>query len=393
MRRKRNIKRNLNQLEVGLLSLETSNNFTMSFQKGLEMNNNKSYEGGAAVAQIKEGAAKESVIALDSRIKKEINNSVIPLPGGILKERTANEWLSIAREKPVQRKLFGELWFENEICILFASSNVGKSILAVQIAHSLSTGFGVEPLQMLTTPSKVLYFDFELSDTQFRNRYSERGNDFEFNDNLLRVEVEYNQEIPDSLEKALAKEIPETIERTGAKIIVIDNLSFIKSETEKGKEAKEIINALKKLKNKLGLSILILAHTPKRDQSKPITSNDLSGSSVISNFIDSSFAINRSSQDPNLRYIKQIKMRNCGHIYNEDNVLVYEVGKKDCFTGLSFREFGVEQEHLSAVSKQEKEDKKQRAVLLRSEGKTHRAIASIIGVGKSTVGRWLEEAE
>ena len=332
-----------------------------------------------------------NVAALDKKIRKEIKGGIYVQNENILVSRPANEWLEIARDKPSQKKLFGELWYENEICILFASSNIGKSILAVQIADSISTGLSIEPLDMQTEAQKVLYFDFELSDTQFRNRYSEAKKDFKFNENFLRVEVNYNQNIPESLEKSLSNEIPKIIEETGAKIIVIDNLSFIKSETEKGKEAKEIINALKRLKNKLGLSILILAHTPKRDQSRPITSNDLAGSAVISNFIDSAFAINRSTQDSNLRYIKQIKMRNCGHIYHEDNILVYEVEKRNCFTGLTFQNFGSEQDHLLSVSKQEKQDKKQRAFSLKSEGKTLREIASVLGVGKSTIERWLKE--
>lgn len=48
---------------------------------------------------------------------------------------------------------------------------------------------------------------------------------------------------------------------------------------------------LKTLKNKYDLSLLILAHTPKRDLSKQLTRNDLQGSKMLINFCDSCFAI------------------------------------------------------------------------------------------------------
>ena len=41
---------------------------------------------------------------------------------------------------------------------------------------------------------------------------------------------------------------------------------------------------LKKLKSKHGLSILALAHTPKRDATKPLGRNDLQGSKMLINF-------------------------------------------------------------------------------------------------------------
>jgi DNA primase len=54
--------------------------------------------------------------------------------------KSAADWIEEAKNKPIPKMLFGELWFEDEICILFADSNVGKSILAVQIADSITNG-------------------------------------------------------------------------------------------------------------------------------------------------------------------------------------------------------------------------------------------------------------
>ena len=44
--------------------------------------------------------------------------------------------------------LFDKLWYEGEICILFADTNVGKSILAVQIGDSISRGKAIRGFEI-----------------------------------------------------------------------------------------------------------------------------------------------------------------------------------------------------------------------------------------------------
>jgi hypothetical protein len=111
---------------------------------------------------------------------------------------------------------------------------------------------------------------------------------------------------------------------------------------------------LKALKNKYGLSILALAHTPKRDLSKPITRNDLQGSKMLINFCDSAFAIGESSNDKNIRYLKQIKARSTEQIYDAENVCVCQIVKPANFLGFEFLNFGTEREHLKQQSESEK---------------------------------------
>ena len=80
-----------------------------------------------------------------------------------------------------------------------------------------------------------------------------------------------------------------------------------------------------KLKKKYNLSILILAHTPKRNYTQPITQNDLGGSKMLMNFCDSSFTIGKSMLGDNIRYIKQIKQRNVGEIYGTNNTIICKI--------------------------------------------------------------------
>lgn len=53
---------------------------------------------------------------------------------------------------------------------------------------------------------------------------------------------------------------------------------------------------LMNLKKQYGWSLLVIAHTPKRNLSSPITQNDLAGSKKLYNFFDSVVAIGKSAK-------------------------------------------------------------------------------------------------
>jgi RecA-family ATPase len=299
---------------------------------------------------------------------------------GLFIVKTASRWIEQAKTRPIPKMLFGEFWHEGELCILFADTNLGKSILAVQQGDSISTGKPILGFKLESEKQVVLYFDFELSDKQFENRYSERfANHYQWSENFIRVEINPDAEIPDNntFENFLNQSLERSIIETGAKILIIDNLTYLKNETEKAKDALPLMKHLKALKNKYNLSILALAHTPKRDLSKPITRNDLSGSKMLINFCDSSFAIGESSTDKNLRYLKQIKARSTEIIYDADNVCVCQINKSSNFLKFDFLNFGTEQEHLKQYSENEKSEieKKVKEILNIEPGITAYAIA------------------
>ena len=242
----------------------------------------------------------------------ELENTTVSDNIGLFTVKTASRWIEQAKTRPIPKMLFGEFWFEGEICILFADTNLGKSILAVQIGNSISKGEHIPGFKLEALKQSILYFDFEMTDKSFENRYSLNFDQhYSFDDNFIRVEINPDAEIPDSqsFEKCLNDSLERAIIETSAKVLIIDNLTYLKDDNEKAKDALPLMKNLKNLKNKYGLSLLILAHTPKRDLSKPITRNDLSGSKMLMSFTDSSFAIGESQKDKNIRYLKQIKVR------------------------------------------------------------------------------------
>ena len=235
-----------------------------------------------------------------------------------------------------------------------------------------------------------MYFDFELSDKQFENRYSLKFEQhYTFDDNFIRVEINSDAELPEnkSFEDYLNQSLAQSIEQTGAKVLIIDNITYLKTETEKAKDALPLMKYLKALKSKYELSILALAHTPKRDLSKPITRNDLQGSKMLINFCDSSFAIGESQKDKNIRYLKQIKQRNTEQIYDAENICICQIDKPFNFLQFEFLNFGNEFEHLKQYTDKDKENVNDKVIELKQQGKSFRDIGHELNISHQTAKR------
>ena len=298
---------------------------------------------------------------------------------GIFPVKTANRTIREAALRPNPDALWLTLWYEGEVCCLFSDSNLGKSIYAVQIATSIAK------------KQKVLYFDFELSDKQFQLRYSDEANNLnQFPDNLYRVEINRDSLDAVNFEEAVIGNIEQTAIKLGAKVLIIDNLTYLCVASEKGDAAGTLMLRLMALKRKYGLSMLILAHTPKRCLSNPITQNDLAGSKKLYNFFDSVFAIGKSAKNSSVRYIKQLKVRYGNYTYDADNVIVCVIEKVGTFLQFVDIGYAVEKEHLKEPSEKDSTQEKETIKRMVAEGKTYRVIASELGVTLGKVQRALK---
>ena len=311
---------------------------------------------------------------------------------GLFTLKTANNWIEQANKRPIPKMLFGEFWFEGELCILFSDTNTGKSILAVQIGNSISKNEEIKGFRLESTKQPILYFDFELSDKQFENRYSvDYKQHYKFDEDFIRVEIDNNASIPDNLklESYICDSLELAIIHANSKILIIDNLTFLNNDTEKAKDALPLMKHLKTLKTKYGLSILALAHTPKRDSSKAISKNDLAGSKMLINFCDSSFTIGESSLGGNVRYLKQIKQRNTQQIYDAENVCVCHINKTFNFLKFNFIEFGAEREHLKKLDENDRASIIAIVKELSAKGKSQRDISAELGISVGAVNKYL----
>ncbi len=326
--------------------------------------------------------------------KTNPNLTSIPTRSKLLLVRSANQCIEDAKSRPIPNMLFAEFWHEGELSILFADTNLGKSILAVQIADAITRGVSIPGFRLECVSQPVLYFDFELSDKQFEKRYSNNYTDhYCFSEKLYRIEINPDCVDEGDFEKLLFSSIEKAIDECDAKILIVDNLTYLKAQaTETAKEALPLMKKLKELKLKHDLSILVLAHTPKRNASNPITKNDVAGSKHLSNFADSIFAIGESQEDKSLRYIKQIKARATEIVFDAENIMICQIAQKTNFLGFHFQNLGCEWDHLAQPSQNGTSEVDESILQLKKEepGISNAEIARRLDINKMKVGRVLK---
>jgi len=263
---------------------------------------------------------------------------------------TGNRWMELGEREPAPKMLFGELWHEGELSILFADTNLGKSVLAVQIGNSIACGKPIAPFAMDADPANVLYIDFELSTKQFYQRYTGAEGDHHFTDNFIRAEFRPDIAMNDShthYDEQIIAGIEYKIRQLNAMVLIIDNISCLRGGIENASVALKLIKHLKALKTDYNLSILVLAHTPKRrNPGSPISADDMHGSKLLINLADSAFSIGTSAADPHLRYLKQIKQHSTGQVYGEDHVCLCRITKPGNFLQMQFEGNSPERQHL-----------------------------------------------
>ena len=273
-------------------------------------------------------------MSIIEEIKSEMERSVNKAnDNGLLNIKMANTWVKEAKSRPNPHTWFHGLIVANENTVIFAASNVGKSILAVQIAEEIAK------------EEKVLYLDLELSDKQFQMRYTMGDTVHNFPDNSLRAEINPENLLNVDLENGIIDSIEKAI-MTGVKVVIIDNITFACMNAERAEVAGEFMKKVIFLKQKYQLTVVAIAHTPKQYYREPLDQYDLAGSSKLMNLFDAGIAMGCSVKGKDLRYIKQVKTRSGPKLYGEDNVAVCELTTEDGWLHFKFLGCGTEREHL-----------------------------------------------
>jgi archaellum biogenesis ATPase FlaH len=205
------------------------------------------------------------------------------------------------------RQIFGHFLYEGEISILFGETGVGKSLLAYDIAFFVSGGGHTwEGLESPNIPT--LYIDLGMSTKQFVSRY--KTAEPYIPDTFHRAMID-----PTELsEKEILPEVKKMIAGMQSidnppKFIIIDNITNGFGTMTASTKMRNLLSEFKNLKEKFGLTILLIANSKTRKTRKEIELNDLGGWTNHLNFIDSAFAIGQSRCGKKYKYIKQIKTR------------------------------------------------------------------------------------
>lgn len=301
-------------------------------------------------------------------------------PGGLLICEDLMEGCRRALAEPDPLPLYKELWFANEVCIFFASTNLGKTVLAMQILMKLSKdGY------------RVLLADFEMSWKQVQMRLTENGVLHDVEGCFMRAHVNPRAYNFETFEDDVFDEFKKLIIEKRIQILVVDNLSKICNDSEKPYAAGRFMQKLWTLRDELKISILVIAHTPKKFDFTPLTINDLAGSARISNFCDSAFALGKSSQGTDMRYLIQLKTRSSAFIYPASNVLSLRLTKEGGW--LHFEEEGTcrETDHINRMDEDYQDNLRQQCQELSDGGKSYREIAKELGINPTKVYRLLKK--
>jgi len=299
--------------------------------------------------------------------------------------------LSIADPRP----LFGHIWSEGEVGMLFSDTGQCKTVLSVQIANGISKGEDI--LGLPTTKNTVLFIDCELTCKSFQRRYTDENNvTYNFDDNLIRAELNL-ENVPlttKSIDSLIIKSIIEIIVKRNARVIIIDNISFLSESNEKAKEANLLMKAFLNLSRTGSLAILIIAHTPKREFYKALRIEDMAGSKSLANFCDVTFCIGGSLKSPKTKYIKELKSRNTPVEFHDDNVIECEIDKSDGCLKLKYIGLSAEKDHVlntGLVNAQDEED-----IFIKVAKRNNMSnveIAKILGKSEKTIRNRLNKTE
>lgn len=256
----------------------------------------------------------------------------------IVKIQSGKDLLKSFSKEDKPREVFGRFIHEGELCVLFGDSNAGKSILANDIAFFVSGG-GHEWPDMESPNIPSLYIDMETTEQQFANRYR---NAFDFiTEWYSRAEVGMTTD--DKWSYIKTKLISMQSDKNAPKFIVIDNITNGFGSIFSKTRMLKLISDMKSMKERFGLTILLIAHCPKRKKNTPISDNDLGGTKMIMNFVDSAFAVGTSVQDDSVRYIKQIKTRSTR---KENKVWTVRI-KEEPYLSFQYIDTTTEEAHLS----------------------------------------------
>jgi replicative DNA helicase len=306
-------------------------------------------------------------------------------PSKVIQLKTMNEAMKAGKAAPPSKWVAGNLFKENEVAILFADAGDGKSVFAFQVADAVSKGEPIfrncDHIDFINQcePKLTYFYDFELEESELFGRYSMNGEAYNFSDNFVRGQLDPNFIDFENADQLIADEIQRDIEINEPEFIVIDNLTYITTESQDSTIATKLMKRLLGIqkRSKKSLTILVIAHTPKRDPSMPILMRNLAGSMNLANFAKSIVAIAKSSQDPSKRYIKHIKCRNGLMLHGHENVIECTIEKAGSRLEYEFLDFSKESEHLmtTTVSRENEEEAIERALSMRQKGSGFRDIA------------------
>lgn len=337
------------------------------------------------LSSVKQAIAKESV----SNAKSEFTES---MPSAFICRNLKNQ-LNEAALKPPLRPIIDDFIYENDLCVIFAGPNAGKTLFGTQILEIIASGKNIGGFESQVR-GPVLYLDMEMDDRKLAKRYGTDNNSvYQFNENIIRMSLDRGF-VGRLKAKNIIEEAIDRMKYYKAKLLFVDNFSTMGTDHEKSADALELMRLFRQVTIQTNGTIIIAAHTPKRNGSEILQVKDLAGSAVIGNFADSIVGLGEDFRDSNRRYLKGFKNRDAEKKYGGQMVLECEIKKAD--NGLLFFDMiGPSYESEMLVSEKEVEKTRRNSDILdlRNEGLSYKDIAIKLDMPRTTIQSIIKRAE
>jgi len=269
-------------------------------------------------------------------------------------------------------------------------AGIGKSLLAVQIADSITKGKPIGPLELTAKPQKVLYIDLEKTAEQFKQRYSAKGEEEHSRWRRYKFSKYFHRAVPGDGGDVPVRQLERMVERCGARIVIIDNLQHLVTGGRPS-QAGRVMRELRRLRTAYGLSILVITQTSRSTSRRGIAAADMVWSQTVTALADNIFAVGTSGS-PSGRYIKHIKTKLVPMIYGTATVPRFEIESREAnFPSFTHSGLGAE------IELREDEDDRWELDTISQIRRLHevneysvREIAAMLEIPKSTVHRYLQ---
>ena len=286
--------------------------------------------------------------------------------------------------------LWHGLWYQGEIACLFGEPNVGKTILAMQIANNVNK-----------RGLNVYYYDFENAAHQFKPRYRTEKFDYKTGDGEFVVKSlnpNYSNAKLDS--RSILDYIKKDIINDRAAVIIIDDITHLIGSGDQA-DVRYVLNTLRSWTQHFLVSILVLAHSRRLRFGELTTIDSLAGSFEFTYSFDSIFSLskaNRYNAENNdiTHYIKHHKNRMGPVVYNDMNVITARFGRDEGngFLQLNDLTTGGNERQLLRDNGYNSFNEINKAILQYKQLHfSTREIARIIGCSQSHVSRTIRKHE
>jgi len=270
-------------------------------------------------------------MSIELEIKEEVLATAEPVRRvGVGIVRTEKERDADAKNIEPSKKLMGDyIFLKPSVTALFGCSGVGKTFFTYQLARAFANGIDVietdgNLFMNEAPPVRVFYADLELDDEEYRSRRVMRDGRFTEN---CKEEIYFYQRDADAELEAVENNEPidetqticQTAHNLGCKVVIIDNLTCLAGDLVDGATAVNIVTKIKRLSIRYKLTVVLITHTPKVDEEKPLTLNNLAGSKHLGNYLTGVIAMNRLPYGHAV-YLRHVKARGAKQV--EDYVVM-----------------------------------------------------------------------